>query len=165
MEGTLEDNIPVEKQWKTTRFNPSLHGRYSGRSLWKLRLYRAIRFQSISSWKVLWKFGGGQKIPSWFGCFNPSLHGRYSGSPSVRPMLRPMSDRFNPSLHGRYSGSEECNIADVLITVFQSISSWKVLWKLIGLFFSHTRTPVSIHLFMEGTLEDKLLKPSPLAGF
>ena len=86
-------------------------------------------FQSISSWKVLWK-----RMFDWSNRYFPNS--------------------FNPSLHGRYSGSFWALAFSSVTSLFQSISSWKVLWKLYSPLAACRVAAVSIHLFMEGTLEE-----------
>ena len=140
-------------------FNPSLHGRYSGSTFFGPHRPQHGQFQSISSWKVLWK-AIRHGIPRSCGkCFNPSLHGRYSGREFLKSKYLGIDLSFNPSLHGRYSGSDPWLLIYCTQETFQSISSWKVLWKW------HAPRPatwwrrVSIHLFMEGTLEDGRGRP------
>ena len=65
---------------------------------------RCMRFQSISSWKVLWKFHPvGIPVTGYF----VSIHLFMEGTLEVSLYPPNLSDelRFNPSLHGRYSGS------------------------------------------------------------
>ena len=85
--------------------------------------------------------------------FNPSLHGRYSGRANARAFLVLSKPRFNPSLHGRYSGSSlpnapRGNAILVSIHLFMEGTLEASTWQ-IGKYI----LTVSIHLFMEGTLE------------
>ena len=143
-------------------------------------------FQSISSWKVLWKClptSWPAKQPE---CFNPSLHGRYSGSAVFSLFLQPLPGvsihlfmegtlealdnidvlgvdfSFNPSLHGRYSGS----FSDAADTLLVGVSFNP---SLHGRYSGSSRAgcvfitvnSVSIHLFMEGTLEGPCPRSKP----
>ena len=129
MEGTLEAAKALPTDAGLEGFNPSIHGRYFGRLLTTFFFISPLRvsihlfmegtlevglrirgtayqdwFQSIYSWKVLWKCTIGNNYVAFVG-------------------------------------------------MFQSIYSWKVLWKMYIITFILGIEGVSIHLFMEGTLE------------
>ena len=185
MEGTLEGYIGQLDAVSLVRFNPSLHGRYSGRAPPPGRVYlRAARVSIHLFMEGTLEAFKGTYVDEEQPRFNPSLHGRYSGS--IGFLSAPgLICCFNPSLHGRYSGSSIGKVYWQICRLFQSISSWKVLWKLVIVYFSgvagHCFNPslhgrysgsdvlvimrfrisgVSIHLFMEGTLEVWLLRVS-----
>ena len=116
---------------------------------------KGILFQSISSWKVLWK-----AFSSMTWGLNPTVSIHLFMEGTLEAEFRALCywnrfQRFNPSLHGRYSGRIIVAHVNTEQGWFQSISSWKVLWK-----WPHCCAPprpakVSIHLFMEGTLEGR----------
>ena len=129
---------------------------YSWKVLWKrIRtkpISTEVQFQSIYSWKVLWK---ATEMLSIVHNVTVSIHlfmeGTLEGNPKNH--LDQWLVGFNPSIHGRYFGSGFNFLHLPAPTLFQSIYSWKVLWKYSGNIKKLLRGYVSIHLFMEGTLE------------
>ena len=133
MEGTLEEKRTPSSDGAFSSFNPSIHGRYSGREGTGNAERAKQAFQSIYSWKVLWKLNlivhhhplrtvsihlfmegtlevkGFQILPVIVSSFNPSIHGRYFGRLFGGLALPTCSLSFNPSIHGRYFGRSYCS--------------------------------------------------------
>ena len=177
MEGTLEAEALLEHDLKSFPFQSIS----SWKVLWKTAAFLELRvslpvsihlfmegtlevsrkwdmlaqeklFQSISSWKVLWKSPGG--LPDTF-TNHVSIHLFMEGTLEVYRAGCSDNPMALVSIHLFMEGTlEEIELIElVLIGRFQSISSWKVLWKLPANVRSLQERQVSIHLFMEGTLE------------
>ncbi len=115
----------------SSRFNPSLIGNCSGRVLlFGVFLGSAACFNPSLIGNCSGRVSD-RNHPAWDRGFNPSLIGNCSGSPLEIRDPATGKTSFNPSLIGNCSGSESIKSFGNAVVPFQSISYWKLLWKVL----------------------------------